>query len=223
MPDGTDRVLVTAVIDDHPVLTSGIAISCAEAYPPIELAASYSSPTMFLDDPAATPDAFDVVILDLQFNQKAPDLAALTMLCHRGFRVVVYSRYHDSDLVLDCLELGAAIYLSKEEPPERLIAALRAASIDQAHVTATMAQAMAQDRRSSRPSLSSREREVLLAWFQTESKALVGQRLHITAGTVSTHLERIRTKYAAAGRPAPTKAALVARAIQDNLVEVGDL
>ncbi|WP_411156391.1 helix-turn-helix transcriptional regulator [Nocardia cyriacigeorgica] len=48
----------------------------------------------------------------------------------------------------------------------------------------------------------------------TESKTLVGQRLYITTGTVNTHLERIRTKYAQAGRPAPTKAALVARAIQ---------
>jgi len=68
-----------------------------------------------------------------------------------------------------------------------------------------------------------REREVLVAWFQTESKELVGQRLYISPATVRTHLQRIRIKYAAAGRPATTKAALVARAIQDGMISVDDL
>lgn len=86
-----------------------------------------------------------------------------------------------------------------------------------------MAQAMTEDTRHTRPALSPREREVLLAWFQTESKTLVGQRLYITTSTVNTHLERIRTKYAQAGRPAPTKAALVARAIQDGLITADEL
>ncbi|MEV4154884.1 hypothetical protein AB0J48_17855 [Nocardia salmonicida] len=39
------------------------------------------------------------------------------------------------------------------------------------------------------------------------SKVLVGQRLFITAGTVNSHLECIRMKYAQAGRPASTVAA----------------
>lgn len=68
-----------------------------------------------------------------------------------------------------------------------------------------------------------REREVLLAWFQTESKALVAHQLYITPGTVNTHLERIRAKYAAMGRSAPTKAALVARAIRDGLIGTDEL
>ncbi|MFC8529812.1 response regulator [Nocardia sp. NPDC057227] len=212
-----------AVIDDHSVVTGGVASWCAAADPPIDLAASYTNPSAFFDDPAASPAQFDVVILDLQFNQRVPDLGALTQLCEGGFRVVVYSSHADGDLVLDCLDIGAAVYVSKEEQPEQLIAAVRAAASSRAHVTGAMAQAMAQDHRPTRPALSPRERQVLLAWFQTESKALVGRHLHITPGTVGTHLERIRTKYAAVGRPAPTKAALVARAIQDRLVDANDL
>jgi DNA-binding CsgD family transcriptional regulator len=64
---------------------------------------------------------------------------------------------------------------------------------------------------------------LLLASFQTESKVLVGQRLFTTAGTVNAHLERIRMKYAQVGRPASTKVARVARAIQDGLVDPSDL
>lgn len=75
----------------------------------------------------------------------------------------------------------------------------------------------------SRPALSRREIEVLLEWFDCDSKVEVGRRLYISLGTVNTHLSRIREKYSAAGRPAPTKAALVARALQDGLIRIEQL
>ncbi|NKY27004.1 LuxR C-terminal-related transcriptional regulator [Nocardia gamkensis] len=74
-----------------------------------------------------------------------------------------------------------------------------------------------------RPALSSREIEVLLAWIASDSKLEVSRRLYISLGTVNTHLARIRDKYAAVARPAPTKAALVARALQDELIDIEDL
>lgn len=74
-----------------------------------------------------------------------------------------------------------------------------------------------------RPALSAREVEVLIAWLHTDSKSQVGRQLFITTSTVSTHLVRIRDKYANVGRPARTKAALAARAIQDGLIDLFDL
>ncbi|EHB48696.1 regulatory protein LuxR [Mycolicibacterium rhodesiae JS60] len=74
-----------------------------------------------------------------------------------------------------------------------------------------------------RPALSVREKEVLVAWLATESKTAVGQALFITTATVRTHIQRIREKYEAAGRPASTKAALTVRAIQDGIITVDDL
>ncbi len=67
-----------------------------------------------------------------------------------------------------------------------------------------------------RPSLSDREVEVLLGWLAAESKEEAAARLFISASTVSTHLARIRAKYTAVGRPAPTKTHLFARALQDG-------
>lgn len=64
---------------------------------------------------------------------------------------------------------------------------------------------------------------MLIEWFQSESKELVAQRLGISVRTVNSYLDRVRIKYANVGRPARTKASLVARAIQDGLVDVGDL
>ena len=74
-----------------------------------------------------------------------------------------------------------------------------------------------------RPVLSAREVEVLIAWLHTDSKSEVGRQLFITTSTVNTHLVRIRQKYANVGRPARTKAALAARAIQDGLIDLFDL
>ncbi|WP_336620140.1 LuxR C-terminal-related transcriptional regulator [Rhodococcus sp. G-MC3] len=67
------------------------------------------------------------------------------------------------------------------------------------------------------PPLSAREVEVMLAWFASDSKTVAARSVHISVGTINTHLTRIRQKYAALGRPASTKAALFARALQDGL------
>lgn len=74
-----------------------------------------------------------------------------------------------------------------------------------------------------RPQLSPREVEVLLSWLRCDSKNSVATRLFLSIGTVNTHLARIRTKYSEVGRPAPTKAALVARAVQDGLISLDEL
>lgn len=74
-----------------------------------------------------------------------------------------------------------------------------------------------------RPDLAPREREVLIAWLLTDNKNLVARQLHVSPATVRTHLQRIRAKYADVGRPARTKAALVARAVQDGLIGIDDL
>lgn len=74
-----------------------------------------------------------------------------------------------------------------------------------------------------RPRLSPREREVLLAWLRRDTKIQVCRDLIIHPGTLNTHLDRIRDKYAAVGRPARTKAALLARALQDRLLTLEEL
>ena len=73
------------------------------------------------------------------------------------------------------------------------------------------------------PGLTAREITVLKAWLDCDSKVDVGARLHIALGTVNTHLTRIRDKYSRVGRAAPTKAALVARALQDGIVKLDEL
>ena len=77
--------------------------------------------------------------------------------------------------------------------------------------------------RTTGPRLSGREIEVLRTWLICDSKEEVGRSLFIGAATVNTHISRIRGKYEAVGRPANTKAALLARALQDGLITIEEL
>ncbi|GAB3005026.1 response regulator transcription factor [Saccharothrix stipae] len=215
-----DERLSAVVVDDHPAVRAGVAHWLSSGTPPIRLAAAGEDVRVaWLGEGA---DA-DVVILDLHLGGPTPALGDLRRLAQAGRRVVVYSMRADDDIALQCLELGALSYLTKAEGADHLLQATRAAAAGRAYTPPSLAGALAGDRSDQRPVLSARETEVLVEWFQSESKDFVAQRLGISLNTVNSHLERIRIKYALSGREAPTKAALVARAIQDGLVHLDDL
>jgi DNA-binding NarL/FixJ family response regulator len=145
------------------------------------------------------------------------------MLCSAGHRVIVYTHLVSDEIILTSLDCGAIGYVAKSESGRHLCQAIRSARSDAPYIAPRMAQALVNDTTVGRPRLSQREREVLVAWCQTESKEEVAKRLFVQPSTVSTHLQRARAKYAAVGRPASTKAALIARAIQDGFLGLDDL
>jgi DNA-binding NarL/FixJ family response regulator len=212
-----------ALIDDHDVIHAGIAAWFTQADPPIKLAGSYFFPESFLrDHPRGSTDV-DVVVADLELMSRHLEFSDLESLLAAGHRVIVFSHIETDEIILKCLDLGAVSYVAKSEGKNHLTNAIWAARSDLPYVAPRMAGAMVRDRNLGRPNLPAREKEVLMAWFQTDSKDLVADKLRIAPSTVRTHLQRVRAKYAAVGRPATTKAALVARAIQDGIVNVDDL
>ncbi|MFE7110945.1 response regulator [Streptomyces sp. NPDC057575] len=212
--------LSAVIVDDHPAVRAGVAQWLVTGTPPIQVVASGHDVRVAWTGAGATAD---VVILDLHLGGPTPAMSELRRLTQAGRRVVVYSMRADDEIALQCLESGALSYLTKAEGAEHLLEASVAAASGRAYTPPSLAGALAGDRSASRPVLSARETEVLVEWFQSESKDFVGQRLGISPRTVNTHLEHIRIKYAMIGREAPTKAALLARAIQDGLVQIDDL
>lgn len=219
---GHNRVRI-AVIDDHDVVHAGIQAWCEDADPAIELVASFLQPQEYFANSREVSDDIDVVLLDLQIDGNRPDFEALRKLVDRDQRVVVYSHITADEVILTCLELGAVTYLVKSEGKRHLIEAIHAAHSGTPYVGPRMGKALLDDNAAGRIKLSEREKQVLVAWFQTESKELVAKRLFIAPTTVRTHLQRARAKYASVGRPAPTKSALLARAIEDGILSLNDL
>ncbi|MCQ4206469.1 response regulator transcription factor [Streptomyces longispororuber] len=208
------------VIDDHPAILAGIEAWYAASHRPITVVASGSSVRAAWTAPGSTAD---VVLLDLQLGNGGPVLPSLRELVDAGRQVVVYSMRDDEKTALSCLDLGAATYLTKSEGREHLVEATLAAADERPYMPPALAGALGTNARTDRPRLSAREENVLIEWFQSESKDLVAQRLGISVRTVNSYLDRVRIKYANAGRPAGTKASLVARAVQDGIVDVNDL
>ncbi len=164
-----------------------------------------------------------VVLTEIQENGQAADLDGLRVLCAAVPAVVVHSTVNSDELILSSLDAGAATFVAKADGRDHLIKAVRSVGNGERYVGPRMAAALHRSLSMGRLSLSERERQVLVAWFGTESKDLVGNLLHIAPATVRTHLQRVRAKYAGVGRPAPTKSALLARAIEDGIIGLSDL
>jgi DNA-binding NarL/FixJ family response regulator len=213
-----------AVVDEHDAIHAAVELWCTQADPPIRFAGNYFSAEQFLSDhPSPSASGLGPVVLELQKHRDGVDFTALDRIVSRRHRVIVYSHIATDEVILTAMDRGAVTYLTKAERKDHLIDAIRAAGTDTPYVGPRMALAMLNDSTVGRANLAPREKEVLIAWFRTESKDLVARQLQIAPTTVRTHLQRVRAKYAAVGRPATTKAALVARAIQDGIVNVDDI
>lgn len=210
-----------AVVDDHEAVRTAVRVWCHEAQPAIQLAGEFSSATDFLT--ATNPLRGSIVIFGVTSADRRLDLSGLEEIVDAGHRVIVYSHFGSDEIVLQCIEMGAATCLAKSEGRHYVLGAIRAAHSVQPYIGPRMAAAMLNDQNIGRPRLSPREKQVLVAWLQTESKDIVAQRLQIAPATVRTLLQRVRAKYASVGRHAPTKSALVARAVQDGLVSLDEL
>ncbi|MFG3436101.1 DNA-binding response regulator [Nonomuraea sp. NPDC047897] len=209
-----------ALIDDHPVVLQGIESWYATSEERITVTARGSDVSTAMTEPGS---AADVVVFDLQLAHGAPAYAQLEELSAHGRQVIVYSMYESQAVALMCLELGAFTYLTKTEGERHLVAATLAAAADRPYTPPALAGAFGCDTSADRPNLSRREIDVLLKWFQSESKAMVGESLGLSVRTVNTYLDRVRIKYANVGRPAKTKANLITRAIQDGIVSLDEL
>ncbi|MER7169370.1 response regulator transcription factor [Micromonospora sp. NPDC000207] len=209
--------VTVAIVDDHPVVIDGVRAWLA-AEPRVTVLATGDDPDEVL---RAAPDA-DVLLLDLRLHGRMV-LDRLADLCAAGRRVVVYSEHTEPETMLAALDAGAVAFLAKHEGREHCVATVLAAASDRPYVPPSLAGAMVGDPRPDRPALSDKEREALLLWFQSMSKRSVARRMQISEHTVKQYVDRARIKYTRAGRPAATKSALLARAIEDGLVRPEDI
>lgn len=216
--DGAPLVRV-AVVDDHPVVLQGIqAWIDADPGHRVELVAAVDS----VDEVPAGDRLPDVLLLDLTLHgvyvaDRIGELASA------GHRVVVFSQDTEPDTILNALDAGAVAYVAKHEAGEHCVETIVTVAGDQPYVTPSVAGAMVADERPASPRLSAKEQEALRLWFQGMSKASVARRMGITEHTVKQYIDRARMKYVRAGRRAPTTFALLARAIEDGLIDPSEI
>ena len=193
----------------------------AGATPPIDVLSDGPTVDVALGDgPGAEAD---VVILDLQLAPGIPTLDGLQRLVDAERRVVVYTQFVDDALAVQCVDIGALAYVTKPEVEEHLIDAIRAAAVGDPYTPPNLGGALAGDVDPGRPVLSVQEITALRVWFTSRSKTMAAKAMNVAPATIHTYIDRARTKYAAQGRPARSKAEMVKRALEDGLVSLEEL
>ncbi|MET7526714.1 response regulator transcription factor [Streptomyces sp900116325] len=197
----TDTPIRLLLADDHPVVRAGLR-AVLETEAGIEVVAE--APTAEDAVARAAQGDIDVVLMDLQFGKGmngAEATAAITAR-PRAPHVLIVTTYDTDADTLRAIEAGATGYLLKDAPPEELAAAVRTAAAGRTTLAPTVADRLMNRLRTPGTTPTRRETEVLALVAEGLSNQAIGNRLHLTEGTVKSHLARIYVKLGVDSRTA---------------------
>jgi len=192
--------------DDHPVVRAGLR-AVLETEPGLEVVAEAATAEEAVARAAA--GGIDVVLMDLQFGKGMGGAEATAAITARpgAPRVLVVTTYDTDADTLPAIEAGATGYLLKDAPPEDLAAAVRTAAAGHTTLAPVVADRLMNRLRVPGTTLTRRETEVLALVAEGLSNRAIGDRLHLTEGTVKSHLVRVFTKLDVDSRTAAVAAA----------------
>jgi DNA-binding NarL/FixJ family response regulator len=216
-PGGTGSVAAPAppallrvlVVDDHPIVRSGLA-GLISAQGDMLLVASVASGEEAVT--AVSGADVDVVLMDLQLPGIDGLEATRQVLALRpAAAVVVLTSTSDRARILAAFDAGAVGYVLKDANPDELVSAIRAASRGESPMTSRTARALVEERLASAPPvptprpvpladpvgetddvpasrLTARELEVLRLLRDGLPNKTIARQLGISEATVKAHL-----------------------------------
>lgn len=205
--------VLVGIVEDHPAMLFGVA-TILNRSDGIRVAASGGTAA----EVVVQARRLDVILLALALSDGSTPAENLRTLQPLGASVVAYTPGDRPHLLREAARAGAAGMISKSAPIDVITSSVRRAAHGQILATAEWAAALDSDRQFVAAHLSRRESEVLSLYASGETAEHVAQALFLSRETVLDHIRRIRAKYAAVDRAAPTKVDLFRRAIEDGLV-----
>ncbi|MDQ3067509.1 MAG: response regulator transcription factor [Actinomycetota bacterium] len=202
----SERILV---VDDHPLTRDALASLLAQGGFDVIGEASDGAEALVLAHELQP----DLVLLDLSMPG-LDGLAALPRIraAAPGCEVVVLTASGTEENLLAAIRAGAAGYLLKSEPPERIVAFLRGVANGEAALSGQIARRLLDQLRSSggrlgggvpdgiAGALSAREVEVLLLLDDHLSTDDIAKRLFISEHTVRSHVKSLLRKLGVSSR-----------------------
>lgn len=187
------------VIEDLPAPAQWLATVLTEAFPAIkvEIASSVAEGQRAL---AHRP--LDVALVDLGLpDGSGVDLIRAIMLAHPQCQCIVTTIYADDLHLFPALRAGASGYLLKDQPKERVVAALRGIASGEPPLSPVIAQRLlrvfGQDQAGSGDQdnpLSTRERETLVLIAKGFKLPEVAEQLGVTRNTAAGFIKSIYRK-----------------------------
>lgn len=208
-----DPLIRLALIDDHELVREGLrALLVAHPDSRIEIVYSGGSVAEAID---ARPQ---VALLDIELGQNAGPVGAnVGQLVSAAVGVLLISAFDDPSSVRAGMRAGALGFAPKSVSYGTLIEALRTTAAGELYLSVDLASILASA--VDAPDLSPRELDALRLYAAGLKLTAVAHRMGISPHTAKEYLDRVRAKYAQAGRPARTRTELYAAARRDGLIE----
>jgi DNA-binding NarL/FixJ family response regulator len=176
------------IADDHQIVRDGLKRILAAAGD-IEVAAEAAGGDEALA--LAKGGDYDVAVLDLSM----PGLSGIALIKRLKLekpqlRLLVLSMHGEQQYAARALKAGASGYLTKDSASDQLVKAIRKIAAGGVYITETAASTLI----SSEKGLSDREFEVLKLLVDGLGPTEIGEKLHLSVKTVSTHKTHILEK-----------------------------
>jgi DNA-binding NarL/FixJ family response regulator len=198
------------LVDDHMVIRMGLMTAAVDAAD-MEVVAD-------VDNGQDAVEAFrihrpDVVVLDLRIHGMSGQETLRALLEEsKNARVLIFSNYANGDEIFQAMRAGAAGFVLKEMPLERLLEAIRVVHRGEQYMPSEVAARIGERML---VQLSPREIEVLQLASRGLSNKEIGAQLGVVEGTVKIHFANIFGKLDVSDR---TEA--VIEAIKRGLVHI---
>lgn len=186
--------ITVLLVDDHALVRKMLADRLA-AEPDIQVVGTAEEADAALV--VASDKKPDVILMDVDMPGLACfDAARVLKTIAPKSRIIFLSAFFNDRYIDQALAVEAAGYVTKSEPPESVIAAIRAASAGKSYFSQQVQSRIVVDsggarlnhpKRSLGAALSNREMETLRYVSQGMSKKEIGQVMHVAVKTVERH------------------------------------
>lgn len=198
-------------VDDHRLMREGIA-RIVDVQPDMEVVAEASNGEQAVAQFMASRP--DVTLMDLQLPVTSGTEATRRIRQLDGSaRIIVLTMYHGDEDIHRAFEAGAMGYVLKDTISDDLIHVIREVHAGRRVVAPEIQQAL--DERARRPTLSTRERQVLELLAEGMRNKEIASALGISADTTGMHVKNLYTKLEVHDRTAA-----VAKAIRRGIIRI---
>jgi DNA-binding NarL/FixJ family response regulator len=195
-------MISVGLVDDQPLIRAGLRM-ILESQPDLTVAGESEDGAGAVDLARTTTP--DVLLMDVRMpGGDGIEAIAGVLAVSPATRIVMLTTFDVDDYLYEALRAGASGFLVKDIAPEELIAGVRAVLSGDLLVAPSITRRLVEGYllRSPRPSaaaselgsLTDRERDVLTELARGLSNAEIGARLHVSEGTVKTHVSRLLAK-----------------------------
>lgn len=185
------------VIEDHPLVRRGVRQLIEDAYARVTVD---EADTVEAGVRCVRTATYDLVILDLSLPRQT-GLEALSLLQAQkvSLRIAVYSMHTERHFAMGALRAGAHAYITKDQPPEQLLAAIRKTMAGGLWVSDTLAETLTREAAgvldgAPHARLSPRELKVLSLLAAGHTVSEIAEQLTLSIKTISTYRTRLLEK-----------------------------